>query len=67
MRIENYKERAHMLVGERMRIYDDLSKVLNDYEKRKATEDDLYDMLVEIQNSWDAIITAEQEMRITYM
>lgn len=37
------------------KIYDDLSRVLTDYEECKATGRDLYDMLVRIQNSWELI------------
>lgn len=44
-------------------IYDELCKVLTDYEgygaEGKATEDDLYYMLVKIQNNWEDVITAE--------
>lgn len=45
-------------------IYDKLSRVLTDYEgngsEEKATEKDLYSMLVEIQNNWEAVITVQE-------
>lgn len=40
-------------------IYDELSRVLTDYEEMSATEDDLYDMLCKIQNNWEDVITAD--------
>ena len=40
-------------------IYDELSAILTDYEEGNATEADIYDMLVKIQNNWDTVITAE--------
>lgn len=47
------------MLSEKINIYDELSKVLTDYEERKATEKELYNMLVEIQNNWEVIITAK--------
>ena len=47
------------MLSEKINIYDELSKVLTDYEERKATEEELYNMLVKIQNNWEVIITAE--------
>lgn len=40
-------------------LYDELSAVLTDYENDTASEKDLYDMLVKIQNHWEDVITAE--------
>lgn len=37
-------------------IFDELSRVLTDYEENKIGEKDLYDMLVKIQNNWDLIL-----------
>lgn len=43
-------------------IYNELSRILTDYEDcntdAKVTEEDLYEMLVKIQNSWETTITA---------
>lgn len=49
-----------MLDTERIKIYDDLSRILTEYEEGKAGEEELYNMLVEIQSNWEAVITAEQ-------
>lgn len=44
-------------------IYDKLCRVLTEYEsheiKDSLAEFELYDMLVEIQNNWEDVITAE--------
>lgn len=40
-------------------IYDELSRVLTDFENMEATEEDLYSMLCMIQNHWEDVITAE--------
>lgn len=39
-------------------IYDEISKVLTDYEEGQATEKDLYNTLVRVQGEWENIITA---------
>lgn len=36
-------------------IYDELSKVLTDFENMDANEEDLYNMLVKIQNNWEVV------------
>lgn len=36
-------------------IYDELSHVLTDYEEDNAGADDLYEMLVKIQNNWEEL------------
>ena len=46
-------------------IYDELCKVLTNYEApekelERTTENDLYEMLVKIQNCWEDIITATE-------
>ena len=43
----------------RTTIYDELSKVLTDYEEMEVGEAELYDILCKIQNHWETIITAE--------
>lgn len=46
---------------ERKRIYDELSRILTDWENQSdssypyTTAEDLYNMLVKIQNNWDII------------
>lgn len=60
-----------MLIFETKRdIYEELSRVLTDYEHRDEIYDDaywdvdweteLYNMLVKIQNRWEDTITAEE-------
>lgn len=53
-------------MNERQRIYDRLCAVLTDYEQTERDTLDyieaaetLYEMLVEIQNNWETLITAE--------
>jgi len=46
-------------VIEREAIYNELSSVLTDYEEGNTTADDLYSMLIKIQNSWEYPITAQ--------
>lgn len=41
-------------------IYDELCRVLTDYEEKRADSKDLYEMLVKVQNRWEDVIT-EQE------
>lgn len=49
----------------KQQIYDELSRVLTDYEgngednKDKGNPEPLYKMLVDIQNSWDNITVTE--------
>lgn len=42
-------------------MYDELSRVLTDYEEDEIGEDDLYEMLVKIQNNWEIITSDEDE------
>lgn len=48
-------------------IYDELSRVLTDYEHREDIYEDidweaeLYEMLVKIQNRWEDTITADEQ------
>lgn len=44
---------------EKDRIYDELSLTLTDYEEGIDDANDLYDMLVKIQNNWE-MITAQE-------
>ena len=47
------------VANKKKEIYDELCRVLTDWETQEAVDDDLYWMLVKIQNNWEAIITAE--------
>jgi hypothetical protein len=42
-------------------LYDKLCRILTDYEnlENEVLEEDLYDLLVEIQNNWDIIKRSE--------
>lgn len=42
-------------------FYDELCKVLTDWEGQKAVDNDLYNMLVDIQNNWENIITKQED------
>ena len=44
---------------EKAKIYDELCAVLTMYENDEATDEDLYDMLIKIQDNWEDVITAE--------
>lgn len=44
---------------ERDRLYDELCLTLTDYEEGIDDANDLYNMLVKIQNNWETVITAE--------
>ena len=49
-------------MSEREKIYDELSALLTNYEERNDIyPDDLYDMLVKIQNNWETIITVQED------
>ena len=42
-------------------IYDEMCRLLTDYEDMNGvTEVDLYNMLVKIQNNWEAVITVQE-------
>jgi hypothetical protein len=55
---EKTRERD-LLIYKREEIYDKLCRVLTNYEYEEYDETDLYYMLVEIQNNWDYIISAQ--------
>ena len=50
------------VVRKREEIYDEMCRLLTDYECENdmVTEYELYDMLVKIQNNWEAVITAQE-------
>ena len=43
----------------RKEIEGDIARVLTDFEEGKATAEDLYDVLVKIQNNWEEITGCE--------
>lgn len=49
-------------MNEAKKIYDELSKVLTDYEDMdgNCTEEDLYNMLVKIQSNWKSIVESSK-------
>ena len=53
------------IVRKREEIYDEMCRVLTNYETAedddKFTEYELYEMLVKIQNNWEAVITVQEE------
>jgi hypothetical protein len=48
-------------MNERQKIYDEMCRVLTEWETQEAVDDDLYWMLVKIQNNWETVITANTE------
>ena len=50
-------------MNKKQQIYDEMCEVLTDYERGSdmVTEYELYDMLVKIQNNWEAVITVQEE------
>lgn len=46
-------------MNEKAKIYDELSRVLTEYENGDCGPWDLYDMLVKIQNRWEDVITCQ--------
>ena len=49
-----------MVEQERRELYDRLSQVLTDYEEELIGADELYQMLCEIQNNWETVITVQE-------
>lgn len=49
-------------MNEKQQIYDEMCRVLTLYEEHDDDVSDLlYEMLVKIQNSWETIITAQND------
>lgn len=49
-------------MSKKEQIYDELCALLTNYEERNDIyPDDLYDMLVKIQNNWETVITRQEE------
>jgi hypothetical protein len=57
--LEQFTEDSN--VNERQKIYDEMCRVLTEWETQEAVDDDLYWMLVKIQNNWETVITANTE------
>lgn len=41
-------------------IYNEMCRILTDWETQNAVDDDLYNMLVKIQNNWETVITQSE-------
>ena len=48
-------------MNEKNEIYDMICRVLTDYEEGNANAEDLYNVLVKVQNRWEDVITAQDE------
>ena len=49
-------------MNEKQQIYDELSALLTAYETgQDVYADDLYEMLVKIQNGWETVITVQED------
>ena len=44
---------------ERKELYDEVSEVLTNWEMQEMADDDLYNMLVKIQNKWEEVIAVD--------
>lgn len=44
---------------ERKELYDEISEVLTNWEMQEMVDDDLYNMLVKIQNKWEEVIAVD--------
>lgn len=42
-------------------IYDEICRVLTEWESQEAVDDDLYNTLVKVVNNWEDVITAKEE------
>lgn len=42
----------------RKNIYDEICRVLTEWETQEAVDADLYQTLVKVQNNWETVITA---------
>ena len=51
------------IIRKREEIYDEMCRLLTEYETEgnMVTEFELYEMLVKIQNNWEAVITAKED------
>lgn len=51
-------------MNEKQKIYDEMCRVLTDWETQEAVDDDLYNMLVKIQNNWETVITKQEDQEM---
>lgn len=42
-------------------IYDEISRVLTEWETQEAVDDDLYNTLVKVQRYWETVITVQDD------
>ena len=61
--VNTFRQKAESPIT-RDSIYDEMCRALTNYENAedgdKFTEYELYEMLVKIQNNWEAVITAQE-------
>ena len=59
---EWYNDNQEDEIQTKERIYDEICRVLTEYENDNdmITENELYDMLVTIQNNWETVITKQE-------
>ena len=41
-------------------IYDEICRVLTEWETQEAVDDDLYWTLLKVQNNWETVITSDK-------
>ncbi len=60
---EWYNDNQEDEIQTKEQIYDEMCRVLTEYEDDNdmITENELYDMLVTIQNNWESVITKQEE------
>ena len=60
---EWYNDNQEDEIQTKEQIYDEMCRVLTEYEDDNdmITENELYDMLVIIQNNWESVITKQEE------
>lgn len=58
-----YNDNQEDEIKTKEQIYDEMCRVLTEYENDNdmITENELYDMLVTIQNNWESVITKQEE------
>lgn len=58
---ENVMNERDEIIRRREEIYDEMCRVLTDWETQEAVDDDLYNMLVKIQKRWEDTITVQND------
>lgn len=61
--IYNDNQKDEVTLKTKQEIYDEMCGILTQYENSNdmITEHELYDMLVKIQNNWEAVITVQED------